>query len=209
MVTSLAVSMFLVVGVALSGWYVGSGGSGATGGAAPVSGATWVDPQALVHARSSDVDALRADSWTLPLVGLNGYSIESLRHTTVAGQPAITTVVKHDRNGRITVVEQRGHIDPDHPVVGDTDLPASAAGLEPTIISGATVWIHDGASWRAMIVHDDVAYTLVADTAPPAMADLLQQVEAGHRAALDKPVTSDPGTLETIVLGWRRILGLQ
>ncbi|MDO5617178.1 hypothetical protein [Kocuria sp.] len=208
-VTSLAVSIFLVVGVALSGWYVGSRGATTTSGSPTVSGASWMGSQGLVHTQSSDVDTLRAEGWTLPLVGLSGYSTQSLRQTTVAGQPAVVVVVEYNRSRQITVVEQRGEIDSDHPVVGDTNLPASAVGLEPTTIAGATVWTSDGTPWRAMIVHDDVVYTLVSDTAPPRMVNLLQQVEAGHSAILDQPKQADHGTLETIALGWRRILGLQ
>lgn len=208
-VISVAVAAFLLVGVALSGWYVGSRGATTSTGSATVSGSTWMGPQGLVHTQNSDVDTLRADGWTLPLVGLDGYSTESLRLTTVAGQPAVVVVVENNRSRQITVVEQRGTVDPEHPVAGDTGLPASAVGLERTSISGAPVWVHEGKPWRAMIVHDDVVYTLVADSTPPRMVNLLQQVEAGHRAVLDQPTQADLGTVETIALGWRRILGVR
>lgn len=209
LVTSLAVSVFLLAGIALSGWYVGSRGATTTGGSATVSGSTWLGPQGLVHTQNSDVDSLRGDGWTLPLVGLNGYSTESLRQTTVGGQPAVVVKVEYNRTREITLVEQRGQIDTEHPVDGASGLPATAVGLEPTTVAGSTVWIHEGKPWRAMIVHDDVVYTLVSEATPVRMVNLVQQVEAGHRAVLDRPTQANLSTLETIVLGWRRILGLQ
>lgn len=208
-VTSIAVALFLMIGVALSGWYVGSRGVMASGGNTTSPGSALSGTQSLVQTQTSDVDLLRAEGWTLPLVGLTGYSTESLRHTTVAGQPALSIAVEYNGTRRITVVEQRGHIDTKHPVAGDTNLPASAVGLEPKTIAGSTVWVHEGSPWRAMIVHEDVSYTVVSDAAPATMADLLQQIEAGHNAALEQPARTNKGTLETIALGWRRILGMQ
>lgn len=208
-VTSLAVSMLLVAGIALSGWYVGSRASTVSSGSPTVSGSTWVGPQGLVHTQNSDVDSLRSEGWTLPLVGLTGYRTESLRQTTVGGEPAVVVKVEYNRTREITIVEQRGEIDTDHPVDGVTQLPASAMGLKPTSIAGSTVWINEGTPWRAMIVHDDVVYSLVSEVTPPRMVNVLQQVEAGHRGVLDQPTEATRGTLETIAVGWRRILGLQ
>ncbi|NHU85525.1 hypothetical protein GWK18_07980 [Kocuria sp. JC486] len=208
-VTSLAVSALLVAGIALSGWYVGSRGAANSGGSPTVSGSTWVGPQGLVHTQNSDVDSLRDEGWTLPLVGLTGYRTEELRQTTVAGQPAVVVNVEYRGNRSIEVVEQRGEVDTEHPVDGFTGLPATAMGMEPTTVAGNVVWVYEGSPWRAMIVHDDVTYTLVSDDAPARMAAVVQQVEAGHRAILERPEELDRGTVDTILVGWRRILGLQ
>lgn len=209
--TSLAVSVLLVAGIALSGWYVGSRGTTNRSASPTVSGSTWVGPEGLTHTRSSDVDSLRAEGWTLPLVGLTGYSTTALRQTSVAGQAAVVVDVDYNlsRSREITIVEQRGHVDPEHPLDGATGLPATAVGLKPTSLAGSTVWIREGKPWRAMIVHEDVVYTLVSDVTPPRMVRVLQQVEASHRAVLEQPEESPRGTMETIAVGWQRILGLQ
>ena len=70
------------------------------------------------------------------------------------------------------------------------------------------VRVREGSPWRAQIVHDDVVYTLQSESSAAEMVRLMHHTEAADRATLvQRPEeTSSPG--ETVLSGWRRMLGI-
>lgn len=204
-----SVAVMLMLGILLLGWFAGSRSTAAvTADPATVPGSTWAESPGLVFADASDIDSLRGRGWTVPLADAPGYEIQSLREIEVAGQPAVRLQLLDQQGHRIEIVEQRGDIDPEHPLDGISGLPSSTAGLAPSSIGSSPVRLRAGSPWKAQIVHDDVVFTLTADTPSARMVRILQHVEAAERAVLEPVPSTSPGPAETVLIGWKRILGV-
>ena len=205
----VSVILLLLLGILLLGWFAGSRSSApSTPGATAAQGSPWAQSSGLLISEVSDLDVLRSQGWTLPLAGIPGYEVVALREETVAGQPAVHMQLRDPQGGDVQVTEQRGEIDQDHPTDGIAGLPATTTGLDPAVIRGTPVRVREGSPWRAQIVHDDVVYTLQSDSSAAEMVRLVQHTEAADRATLvQRPEeTSSPG--ETVLSGWRRMLGI-
>lgn len=205
LVTSIGV--LLVLAVLLLGWFVGSRSTSSTTSSATVSGSTWTESPGLLITDVSDVEALRARGWTLPLADMPGYRIDALREIRDEDEPMVRMTVVDQQGRSIEVVEQRGRVDPQYPIDGFSRLPSSTVGLRPTTLEASPVLLRPGPTWLAQIVHADVVYTVRAGTAPSAMVRILHHVEASDRAMLQAAPQAESGAGHTILTGWRRILG--
>lgn len=200
--------VLLLLGVLLLGWFSGSRPTSTAGSAATGQGSPWSQSTGLLLTDISDVDLLRSQGWTLPLAGASGYELATLREIAVAGEPAVQMQLRDQRGSIFTIVEQRGRVDPEHPVNGLVGLPSTTTGLDPAIVDGAPVRVRPGAPWTAQIVHDDVVYTLQGHTSASRMVRLIHHTEAADRAMLIPPPERSSSPRETVIEGWRRMLGL-
>lgn len=206
-ITSVVVALLL--GILLLGWYAGS----RTGTSTPVGGTVgqgspWSQSPGLLISDISDVDLLRSQGWTLPLAGMPGYELTSLREDAAAEQPSVRMRLRDQRGQAVQIVEQRGMFDQDHPTDGIVGLPSTTTGLDPSVIGGAPVRVRTGETWRAQIIHDDVVYTLQSESSPADMVRLLHHTEAADRATLALQPEETPSSGERVISGWRRMLGL-
>lgn len=202
-----SIGVLLVVAVLLLGWFVGSRSASSATSSATVADSTWAQSPGLLITDVTDVEALRARGWTLPLAEMPGYRIDALREVRVEDEPMVRMTVVDQLGHVIEVVEQRGRIDARHPIDGFTSLPSSTVGLEPTALEASPVLLRPGPTWLAQIVHDDVVYTVRATTSPSRMVRILHHVEASDRGVLQPAPQADSGVAHTILTGWRRILG--
>ncbi|WP_144793101.1 hypothetical protein [Kocuria palustris] len=204
-----SVAALLLLGVLLLGWFAGSRTSSTAGaGSAAVPGSPWAQSSGLLLTDISDVDLLRSQGWTLPLAGAPGYEVSSLRQVTVAGEPAVRMTMRDQQGESYTLVEQRGEVDPQHPVDGLVGLPSTTTGLDPAAVDGTPVRMRAGSPWTAQIVHDDVVYTLQGDGSAAGMVRLIHHTEAADRATLIPAPERESTPGETVVDGWKRMLGL-
>lgn len=204
-----SIGVVLVIAVLLLGWFVGSRSATSVAGptsSATVSGSTWSETPGLLITDVSDIDALRARGWTLPLADMPGYRIDELREVRAQDAPRVRMTVVDQLGHAIEVVEQRGRIDVRYPIDGFSSLPSSTVGLEPTALAASPVLLRPGPRWLAQIVHEDVVYTVSAATSPSRMVRILHHVEASDRGMLQPPPRADSGAVHTILTGWRRIL---
>lgn len=205
----VSVILLLLLAVLLLGWFAGSRSSSPSGpGATAAQGSPWAQSSGLLISEVSDLDLLRSQGWTLPLAGMPGYEVVSLSEDTIAGQPAVRMQLRDPQDRGIQITEQRGEIDQDHPTDGIAGLPATTTGLDPAVIRGTPVRVREGSPWRAQIVHDDVVYTLQSESSASEMVGLMHHTEAADRATLAQPQEKTSSAGETVLEGWRRMLGL-
>ncbi|MFI7481047.1 hypothetical protein ACH9EU_01390 [Kocuria sp. M1R5S2] len=171
---------------------------------APVS--VWHGTGGVLHADEGSAERLRAEGWTLPTLAADGYRVVSMTRGSLAGHPIVS--VRLQRGGHdVVVVEQRGRVDRQNPMDGITGLPVSAEGLERSAVAGVPLWVDDGPPWRAVLVGEDVVYTVSADTGPSAMAHTVSLVVADDRGRVEEPEAEDPGLARTVVVGLQEIFG--
>jgi hypothetical protein len=125
---------------------------------------------------------------------------------TLSGHPVVA-VRLHRGEDEVVVVEQRGGIDRENPMDGLTGLPVSAEGLERVAVEGVPLWVDAGPPWRAVLVGDEVVYTVSGDSGPSAMAHTVGLVVADERGRVVEPSPGDPGVVETVLVGLREIFG--
>ena len=65
-----------------------------------------------------------------------------------------------------------------------------------------------GSPWRAQIVHTDVVYTLQSESSAAEMVRLMHHTEAADRATLALQQEEASSVGETVISGWRRMLGM-
>lgn len=205
----VSVIFLLLLGILLLGWFAGSRSNTASApGSTAAQGSPWVQSSGLVLSEVSDLDLLRSQGWTLPLAGLPGYEVVSLSEDTVAGQPAVRMQLQDPLGRDVRITEQRGRIDQDHPTDGIAGLPATTTGLDSAILQGAPVRVRAGSPWRAQIVHADVVYTLQSESSAAEMVRLMHHTEAADRATLALRAEEASSVGETVISGWRRMLGM-
>lgn len=170
----------------------------------PVS--AWHGTGGLMHGGEASADRLRAEGWTLPTLAPDGYRVVSMTGSTVSGRPVVSVRLQRGEDD-VVVVEQRGRVDRENPVDGVTGLPVSAEGLEPAAVAGVPLWLGEGPPWRAVVVGDEVVYTITANTGPAAMSHTVGLVVADERGRVVEPDAGEPGVARTVVTGLREIFG--
>jgi hypothetical protein len=170
----------------------------------PVS--AWRGTHGVLHADEVSADRLRADGWTLPTLASDGFRVVSMTRGALSGHPVVV-VTLHRGDDEVVVVEQRGRIDRENPMDGLSGLPVSAEGLERVAVEGVPLWVDAGPPWRAVLVGDEVVYTVSGDSGPSAMAHALGLVVADERGRVVEPSAGDPGVVETTLVGLREIFG--
>lgn len=205
----VSVILLLLLGILLLGWFAGSRSSvPSTPGATAAQGSPWAQSSGLLISEVSDLDVLRSQGWTLPLAGMPGYEVLSLSEDTIAGQPAVRMQLQDAQGRDVQITEQRGRIDQYHPTDGIAGLPSTTTGLDPAVLSGTPVRVREGSPWRAQIVHDDVVYTLQSESSAAEMVRLMHHTEAADRATLALQQEEASSVGETVISGWRRMLGM-
>jgi hypothetical protein len=170
----------------------------------PVS--AWHGSGGVLHADESSAQRLRAEGWTLPTLAADGYRVVSMTRGSLAGHPIVSVRLQRGEHD-VVVVEQRGRVDRQNPMDGLTGLPVSAEGLERSAVAGVPLWVDEGPPWRAVLVGDEVVYTVSADTGPSAMAHTVSLVVADDRGRVEEPEAEDPGLARTVVAGLQEIFG--
>lgn len=176
------------------------------GGREQVPVSAWHGTHGVLHADEMSADALRAEGWTLPTLASDGYQVVSMTRGTLSGHPVVA-VRLHRGEDEVVVVEQRGRVDRENPMDGLTGLPVSAEGLESVAVAGVPLWVDAGPPWRAVLVGDEVVYTVSGDTGPAAMAHTVGLVVADERGRVVEPSAADPGVVGTVLAGLREIFG--
>ena len=170
----------------------------------PVS--AWHGTHGVLHADEVSADLLRTEGWTLPTLASDGFRVVSMTRGALSGHPVVA-VRLHRGEDEVVVVEQRGGVDRENPMDGLTGLPVSAEGLERVAVEGVPLWVDAGPPWRAVLVGDEVVYTVSGDSGPSAMAHTVGLVVADERGRVVEPSPGDPGVVETVLVGLREIFG--
>lgn len=170
----------------------------------PVS--AWHGTHGVLHADEVSAERLRAEGWTLPTLASDGFRVASMTRGALSGHPVVV-VTLHRGDAEVVVVEQRGRVDRENPMDGLSGLPVSAEGLERVAVEGVPLWVDAGPPWRAVLVGDEVVYTVSGDSGPSAMAHAVGLVVADERGRVVEPSAGDPGVVETMLVGLREIFG--
>ena len=170
--------------------------------------ATWTPgPRGMVDTTSeADIQSLRARGWAVPGLAAEGYSVADIQQSQVGGQPVVA-VTLHNDHGSVTIVEQRGHINPDNPTDGIAGLPVGAEGMHRSVLDGARLWVDRSQPWRAVMVRPDAVYTLTSDTEPATLAQTVSAVVAEDRGRVSLPSQKDESFGATVADGLREIFG--
>ncbi|MEX3508616.1 hypothetical protein VVR84_03600 [Kocuria carniphila] len=201
---ALCVTAALLIGV---GWSVGNRLNGSGAEDAPPAAAAWNGSHGMIKTTTeTDAQSLRAEGWTLPSLGSEGYQVESMVQGEVAGQPMVAITLVNDHH-RVQVIEQRGDVNPDNPVDGATGLPVSAEGLHESAVEGTQLWVVRSEPWRAVMARDDVVYTVMTDASPSTLSRTLTLVAAEERGRVALPGSEPDGFGTTVLDGLREIVG--